>query len=479
MIIYNDKLKEKVMRLKKKTEIETLILELEEELDKTPEIVAKLKSLKEAISQLESSGVDDSHKKYLAEIILEEKTQFGSNNLILAPIGSGKTTLIKEVLIDKEKERSLILVSTRFLKESFSHADLVSEHPLNLKIRPRFLDSNPAVLLMTYHEFGLKIKDNNDFVKNIDKIFCDEIHSLPEYRDYNGILSDGLIKFSLEHAMKYLFNVQEGKQIFYFTATDENFEILRKRRKELVSSVKTFDFRNHPEIKRYMELSKAYISHIEQIRPFLKERIESFNYFKSKGLAFGKTIRSLKMIEKILIEEGYKPLVLWSDKSEEPMSKEQLIARKILIQTNKIPEGYNFIVMNSALREGWDLKDPSVRLAIMNTTSETDTIQARGRIRKDVDLIVYKSTEDLDKLFDSKMIEKYLNTPLTANDKNSLCADLGIKDERNRLVKWPTVQKILKENGYDIKNSKITLDKKRVLVSTISIKSGRDNSNSQ
>ena len=39
------------------------------------------------------------HKKYLGEIIAEEKPEFGSNNLILAPVGSRKSYVIEKMLI--------------------------------------------------------------------------------------------------------------------------------------------------------------------------------------------------------------------------------------------------------------------------------------------------------------------------------------------------------------------------------------------
>lgn len=472
MIIYNEELKERVENLKKQTELEKLILDLEKDLNKDPEALEKLEALKVAIKDLEKQLPNDSHKKYLAEIILEEKPEFKSNNLILSPVGSGKSTLIKEVLIDpNNKNKAIILVSTRFLKDAILESDISSDSPLNIKTLKKLKDGDDSVLIMTYHEFGLKIKDSNKFVENINQIFCDEIHSLPEYKEYGDSGNVGLVKFGLEHSMKYLFNKQPGKQIFYFTATDESFNLLKETRPELVEAVEVFDYRNHPDIKRYMELAKSYITHIEQIRPFLKDRKESFEYFRSKGVAFGKTIRNLKVIEGILKEEGYNPLVLWSDSNtQEKLTKEQLRARKELLTTNLIPEKYDFLVMNSALREGWDLKDPSVRIAIMNTTNETDTIQARGRIRKDIDLIIYKSTEDFDKFYDKEVMDKYLNKPLTAQDKENLCEILNVRDKYNRPLKWRTVNRMLKENGYNVKESKITIDGKRTLVSIISVK---------
>lgn len=46
----------------------------------------------------------DTNKLYLTEIIRKEKPKFGSNNLILAPVGSGKTYLIKSLMKEGPKK---------------------------------------------------------------------------------------------------------------------------------------------------------------------------------------------------------------------------------------------------------------------------------------------------------------------------------------------------------------------------------------
>lgn len=468
----NNNLNSKVENMEKRNEIEKIILELEKIHNKDKNILNRLSKLKQEILLLQKQLPNDFHKKYLTEIVIEENPSFKDNNLILAPVGSGKTNLIYHLMNELQKGKDikgLFLVSNRFLKESLYQESLNNESlKINVKTTQslKAKDLNKSYLhLMTYHEFGHKIKDHNKFMENIEIVFCDEIHSLSEYKDYtNGKTSNE----NLGHAMKYLFNKQPGKSFYYFTATNENIVDLKRKRPELLNDIITFDYRNHPDIKKYMELSKSYISHIEQIRPYLRDRLESFNYFKHKGIVFAKTIKSLKIIENILIEEGYKPLVLWSDNNEEnELTYEQIKLRKELILTNEIPEPYNFLVMNSALREGWSLNDPKVRLAIMNTTSETDIIQARGRIRKDIDLIIYKLINDLDKLTLPEINEKYINKPLTTNDKNEFCQELDLRNGNNRLMKWRAVKSLLEENDYLIENSKITIDGKRLNVSVI------------
>ena len=41
-------------------------------------------------------------------------------------------------------------------------------------------------------------------------------------------------------------------------------------------------------------------------------------------------------------------------------------------------------------KKGWDLHDSKIKLAIMNTTSETEKTQAVGRLKNDIDTLVYK-----------------------------------------------------------------------------------------
>lgn len=463
----------KIKDMNERTELENIILDLEKLSQQDDEASSKIAELKLRVEALLDRSITDDHKLYLSEIIELEKPEFGSNNLILAPVGSGKSALIENKLLEDEEGKVLMLVSNRYLKDDICPNDNVirkeraergfSKMMFTSKNREKFGDEKYEVHVMTYSELGLKIRDNDNFLDNVTQIYCDEIHSLPEYKNMSK-------SEHLAHAVKYLFNAQEGKKIFYFTATDDNLRELEKTRPALFKDITKFDYRNHDLIKKYMELSKYEFHHIEQIRPHLKARLESFNYFKHKGLAFSRTIRGQKYIEEILIEEGYKPLLLWSDSNDDfPLTNEQIKAREELIKTNEIPAPYNFLVINSAMREGWDLKDRKIKLAIMNTTNRTDFIQARGRIRKDIDILLYKTT--VGKTDDVKIDapEEYLGIPLTKSRKDELCEKLNVVNDRGELLKWTTVKKMLFKNGYNVVDTEKTINKKRTRVSIISL----------
>ena len=478
----------KVDRMEKIEELEKIIIALEEweegeQLDPEIEYIVgevkdsnhryeKIKFYKENISVIKSDIPDD-NKLYLSEIIKKEKPQFSTNNLILAPVGSGKTTLIHDVLIKNKPGKVLMLVSNTALKNSISPNDneikkKKGDRTYTTQNKKVYGEKEYEVHVMSYAEFGKRVRRNNDFIEDISQIFCDEIHSLPNYQQFTD-------STNLSHAIKVLFTKYKDKEIFYFTATDEYLIDLDKREPGTLREITTFDYRNHPDIKQYVPLSEYKFKHIEQIRPHLKARLRTFNYFGYKCLAFSKTIVSQKIIEKIATEEGFSPLVLWSinNKDQElQMTDEQLQAREHLLAYGEIPKPYNFLIINSAMQEGWDLYDPKVKLAIMNTTSETEKIQALGRLRKDIDILVYKvnkvETPDIDVIIPNK----YMDIPLTTKMKNKMCEELGIFDSNARLSKWTTIKKLISNNhsGYEVRDHMITIDGKRTRVSTISFK---------
>ena len=317
---------------------------------------------------------------------------------------------------------------------------------------------------MFYQRFGYRIR-NNDILKdnNIKEIYCDEIHSLVEYKSYNG-------DEYLTHALRYLFLKQEEISIFYFTATTEHLRKLRKLDPDKFSDIKIFDYSNYPNIKKYTNKAEYKINHIGQIKGILEAHTGDFIKYGYKGLAYHKTITGQKRIAELLKEVGFTPLVLWSinTKSEHgKMDEEQLRALDELIKTEKIPAPYNFLVINSAMREGWNLNDEKVEIAIINTISETDQIQARGRIRKNIATLITRGEKV--ELKDNKILldNKFIDKPLTKKDKDELCKLIGLVDSKGRLSKWPTLRDQLVKNGYVITETRKTIDNKRSYVSII------------
>lgn len=485
----------KIEQMKKIDELEEIILELEklssneDEVYKIESAFKNIKSLnniekqieffkrdlekaKENLNEIKNDIIEDD-RLYLSEIVEKENTKFGLNNLILAPVGSGKTTLIADVLIEDKKQDVLMLVSTTSLKESISPSNeelksVAKNRTFTTRNKSLYGNKKYKIHVMSYAEFGSKVIANDDFIKKFTMVFCDEIHSLAGYEKIDNS------KY-LSHAIKELFAKHDGIQKFYFTATDEYLIALQKEYKNIFRHVEKFDYRKHQKIKQYMSLSEYKFNHIEQIRPHLKARIKSFNYFGYKALAFSRTITGQKTIAKMAKQEGFIPLTLWSinnSNEKHVMSDEQINAREHLLHYGEIPKPYNFLIINSAMQEGWNLHDDKVKLAIMNTTSETEKTQALGRLRHDIDILAYKVNERVLSNTAIEIPNEYLNIPLTTDVRNKMCKELNIVNAEGIVSSWRSIKPLIDNEYsiYDVRDHVKMFNGKRKRVTTITIK---------
>lgn len=406
---------------------------------------------------------NNDNKLYLSEIVELEKQEFSKSNLILAPTGSGKTHLMRKLI---KFDRALLLVSTTSLKDNLvpkteSEKEKLGNRMYSTKHKSVYGKASYKILVMTYSEFSELIEYDDHFANEYKQVFCDEIHSLFHY---NTIGSSN----SLSAAIKYLFADKDNQDRYYFTATDEHLSDFTKKKEDFFKNVMVLNYLDHPDIVKHMTLSSYKISGLEKVRPHLKARKESFKYFDYKIFAFCKTIRSQLYLEKIIESEGFKPLTLWSvNNKDHPMDEEQLRQRDYVLRTGLIPDGYDTLIINSSMQEGWDLLDPQVKLVVMNTTNKTEFVQAIGRVRQDVDILVYKvDSSEFD--YYISFPESLLDVELTSQMKQDLSESLKVENKHGRILKWPSIKKALEKQGMVIKEKIVKIDNKATRVSIVS-----------
>lgn len=403
-------------------------------------------------------------KLYLDDVIKRDNVEFGSNNMIISPVGSGKTYFIKNSLHEASKQ-ALMLVSTTSLKES-----LLAEEGYHTTATVDQANS-ASIMLMTYAEFGSMIAFDNAPVEKYENIFCDEIHSLFDYFSYKR-------DYALTSAIKYLINKQEGKNIYYFTATIEKIEDFKNRvHKGVLDNMSIYDYREEKDIVRYTSMFKEEFVDIHGMMEVI-DKLEDFGYHGEKGIIFNERIEGMKKIEDLLVAKGYKVATIWSinnDKHE--MSDEQLSARKTLLEEGIIPEQYDFVIINGAMREGWNLLDNNVELALLNTLDKTNAVQALGRVRKNISMVAVRvkgetsiETRIMRRNKSTKEIDKILGQELTTADKDDLANRLEVKRDNGRLVKWRAISDAIKNNGYEVTNKSVRRDGRQLRVSVVTKK---------
>ena len=395
-------------------------------------------------------------KKYLGELLKDR--MFGSNTLIIARTGSGKTDWVFNGLITKNK-RSLYLCDNENLRMSIEKM----EGTYSKNKAPIGFDN--YIEVMCYKAFGKRVRYSNEFINQFDTIICDEIHNLVSYQEIND-------DADLSHAIKELFKKYDSTQIFYLTATPYYLTLLKKKCKNIDQYVDTIDFTKCKELKCYTELVKDTFSSYKQIPKIMKRFENAFTYGNKKALIYTRNIETMKKISNDLVQadEVFQPIAIWSNNNElNPMNKEQIKVRDYLLETGELMAPYNVLIINRATETGVNITDKDMVYCLINTTNVTEQEQVRGRLRHDIIELrlkidkdnVYKNIDDID---------EFLDRPLTKRDKDSLAEKLGLYDKNGRLMKWAKIKESLLRSGfrliYDDKPKK--LNGKVVKVSEIS-----------
>lgn len=388
-------------------------------------------------------------RKYLSELLYN--AEYDSKNLIIAPTGSGKTNYIFVDLIQKF-DRVLYLCDTTALRQSIIKQARVEHSNLDV---------------MCYNTFGKMFKNGSDCIEfEWDCIICDEFHNL---FCYDNAFNNANTTSAIINLMR-----EDGCKKFYFTATPDVYNE-RKDSKgvtDVFENVKVFDYSESDEIVRYNEKHNVKLNSWHEIVSRIdihKDLIAQESY---KVLIFTQKIDTqVKLQEQLNQIDGINALCLWSINSKNIMSDEQIQYREYLLENEKLPDDkYNVLIINKAMETGINIKDKSFQYCFLNTTDETERVQARGRLRHNITYLFHvdKNNCDYDKSEDKGFIAKYLNKKLSATDKKELCSESGMIDAKGRNIGWTRMKKVIEDLGYSVKDISTRIDGVNTRVSIIS-----------
>ena len=390
--------------------------------------------------------------KYLSEVMKKKKLSEEENNLILAPIGSGKTYYCINVLMNDVNKQYLYLCDNSNLKDQVLKEK--NTYSTNNDCTQEEKQSN--ILVMTYKEFGHKIlyDVNEEFSSYFDLIIADEIHSAIEYSEFNK-------DRDLSSALFFLFRKHLGTPIIMMTATDYYLEQMVRKYPQL-ENFNVINLLTDKEIKRYIDKVKLYINNISQIKFYLQQSSEGFLYGGMKAGIYTKQINDMKRIETMCLDLGLNPICVWSRNNEKyPLNEEQISFMDELLTTGKIKEPYNVFIFNKSSETGINVTDENVDLCIVNSTNITECIQARGRFRKDLNLIVVKTKERALPPITVTLDEKYLNRWIPVNEVQKLIEELNLVNEKGNKIGLSTFVKILEESHYKVIKKRKSINKVR------------------
>lgn len=383
--------------------------------------------------------------KYLGELLDEGKFELFKHKreLLIAPIGSGKTHMIvsKAHLFDNV----LYLCDTNALKEQVKN-DLKEAGVTNVHIK-------------TYAGLCQKTIDDYEYsyMKSFDLIVCDEIHNLVRYCEYSK---------ELKYVRRLLFNDNEFEyngKILMMTATPQYIEKLQQRIPG-INSYYAINLMDDPEIHRLTTFEFDTIKHYSQIEHVLR-RIRDNKEFEygTKVLIYTSQVKTMLKIQEIMFNLELDSTVIHSMNHDREMSKETLKRRKKILEEG-IFEG-DVLIINSSMETGINLKAcNNFKYVIVNSSNIVEITQSRGRVRDDIKCLYTRIDDDRPFSF----IDDYVGVELIREDFMALFKDLKDKNNNNWGIK--RIKSELNKNGYEITQVRKTIKGKRDRYYTITIK---------
>lgn len=415
----------------------------------------------------------DTKEKTLNEIWIERGYTIPQGiSLIIAPCGSGKTYFTFNTLIKGEKLENIIyLCDTRNLKSAvrldndYSHLcrfycksddnNIVQDSKLIFGE----IIGDDKITVMTYAQFGLLAEKYPNGFEKVKMIICDEAHQAIDYhRKFDNEESK-----TYENAINKINELSKQAKVILLSATPEIIKLKRLNQENI------FDFRAEPNIKRLKENMVIPYSTNKDIKRIIKDFKALTEQKNIKMLIYTDRITTVKTIVDSCYSIGLRATGLWSlNNKENAMSTHQLEVLDSVVKDGLIPEEVDILVINASLQTGINIKNNDIDWVLVNSINSVTQVQARSRVRKDIDRVYIKSDATTQKQ-EIMLEEKWLNKPLATIDKKALCEELELFDERGRVKQWKAIFKELIEQGYGIKEATKVIDNKRTRVSIISL----------
>ena len=83
---------------------------------------------------------------------------------------------------------------------------------------------------------------------------------------------------------------------------------------------------------------------------------------------------------------------------------------------------------------------PQYDYVVVNDINPDTQTQAVGRVRHDLETVYLRDKNTKERYFvESEVVTEWLNRRLYTEEKNILCEELKLRDNRGRLLKWNSV----------------------------------------
>lgn len=423
----------------------------------------------------------------------------GIINLIVSPVGSGKTYFVfNELIKDYNLNEVIYLCDTSNLERGIRIHKKYS-HLLKYRSEKKEFQEfglakgfdNNKIEVMTFAKFGHDLlKDPNCF-NHVKLIIVDECHKLLKFRDHfdnksikvTSIDENGNEKVELKENDKKIYTetlnklreLQTNTDIVMLTATKGRFHYKKEKENETgfyIDDMRVMNF--FGKVTSMETLIKSTFKNIKNIPALLDKEYKGFFRKGYKVLLYTDNIKTAKNLCDMFAEVNLRAIPLWSiNNTTHKMTPIQLKVRETILNTNELPTDMDIdiLIITGSYETGIDIYDENevIQMMIINNSSDEVIDQSRGRIRHDIIQQLSKEKNSSNKIENQKveLKEEWLNRNLTKKDKDVLVNELNICRTNGEQLKWTSIKKILEFNKYIVTNKMARVEGKPTKVSVI------------
>ena len=407
--------------------------------------------------------------KYLKDLMhehkLEEKFKDNKINLIVSPVGSGKTTYIMDFIKRKgystfgDHDSNIVyVVDTTNLKQSISllYGDqLMKKSNLSYDEVFHTLENGSVLIkngmsIMTYNALNSRLEKGQI---NIGDIFIfDEFHSLfkylkAEFSDQYRYLADNLETiFKLNQVIALTATPQDVYDYFEFNFKDE-----------VINDIIPCELTK--ELNQY---GSKYTIKYNDIKSTLSKL-----HFNKALIYYAGGIDKLKLLYEDLSQQYNVDYIISQRKCND---QKMIDLANHIISTGLFPDDLDVLIINSTFESGINIKDERVDTYLSYTyladfIDETSITQSRGRIRHNIKYhcewqpkrkVSKNDKKDVDSIDQAQqrieLLNQMLDVELDSDSFKRLAEKLNFRKNR-KLIKNPI--KEIENLGYVISNKRI------------------------
>jgi hypothetical protein len=461
-------------------------------------------------------------KLWLNQAMLEFNKKFHGNalNILNAPAGCGKTTFIFNEFLKNTKKyvngvtinfeytlnKVLYVCDTSMLQDSvlnenegFTKAlekgDLSkAKDDITLK---KLLEGEDYgdIKVITYSKLGMLLKNEACrylILNYFNCILMDEIHNLFWYANKFDSEKNKIYGTILEYLPSIISKVitigitATPSRVYSSAITIPIYQVFTN---EELKSIKSLNM-DRTETNDIMNWIK--------LMPFLKEKHPE-KYQNEKIFIYTNTIKQSKKYKEFFDNNGYKAewlcsinnkieLTTLDDEGNKViekipiMNEYQIFIRERLLKDGMLPNDLDVLIVNGAYETGWNLKDKKVQTVFVDNTCHDTQIQARNRVRHNIERFIAKVKTEKNNLNDyvveyclhsggywaeetmdytvsfpklkQCIPEEYIGKKLNNEDKKYLVEKFAMKWCNQKSVNWQTFKIDLEWFGFVVKTYK-------------------------